>query len=183
MIDGGPGATAVGKLSTWLVTDSQGELIGKIRKLARLKGLEPEIRTFRSDELVVQPRAVIHTSHSAYGYLIHTAGKKIVWAPEFLMFPRWAKNADLMFAEAAGWKRPILFRGGAGGHACVSQVASDAQKYRVTQLVFAHVGRPTIKALDTGERPLFGDFGSDGDVYRLRNDGSFLRLRRRSCRS
>ena len=167
MIDGGPGATPKGKLSAWLVTDIHSELIAKIRKLARLKALQPEIRTFVSDRLVVQPRLVVHTSHSAYGYLMHIAGKKIVWAPEFLKFPHWAKDADLMFAEAAGWTRPILFRGGAGGHACVSQVARAAQKYRVRQLIFAHIGRPTIRAIESGERPVFGEFGSDGNLYRV----------------
>lgn len=99
------------------------------------------------------------------GYIIRAAGKKIVWAPEFLVFPSWAKGADLMFAEAAGWKRPILFRGGVGGHACVDQVARDARKHKVKRLVFAHIGRPTIRAIDAGERPVFGEFAADGDVY------------------
>ena len=179
MIDGGPGASPKGKLNAWLVTDERAELISEIRSLARAKGLEPEVATYRSDGLIVQPRVVIHTSHSAYGYSIRVADTKIVWAPEFLVFPRWAKEADLMFAEAAGWKRPILFRGGTGGHACVSQVALDAQKYRVKHLVFAHIGRPTIKAMETGERPVFGEFGADGDIYRLRNNGYFSRRRSR----
>ncbi len=56
--------------------------------------------------------------------------------------------------KRAGWKRPILFRGGVGGHACVSQVARDARKYKVKRLVFAHIGRPTIRAIDAGERPV-----------------------------
>ena len=58
-----------------------------------------------------------------------------------------------MCSEAAGWNRPILFRGGVGGHASVEQVASDAQKYRIKKLVFAHIGRPTIKAMDAGKLP------------------------------
>jgi hypothetical protein len=49
--------------------------------------------------------------------------------------------------------------------------------YFVKRLVFAHIGRPTIKAIDAGERPVFGEFGADGDVYILRKDGSFLRRR------
>ena len=177
MIDGGPGATTKSTLSAWLVTDNRSELIPKIRKLAQAKALQPEVTTYRWDGLLVQPRAVIHTSHSAYGYLVRLAGRKIVWAPEFLVFPRWAKEADLMFAEAAGWNRPILFRGGVGGHASVRQVARDAQKYRIKRLVFAHIGRPSIKALESGERPAFGEFGHDGDVYSLRKDGRFSRLR------
>ena len=165
MIDGGPGATTKRRVSAWLVTDECSELIREIRKLAQQKGLEPEVASYRSDGLTVEPRAVVHTSHPTCGYLIRVAGKKIVWAPEFLVFPSWAKGADLMFAEAAGWKRPILFRGGVGGHACVDQVARDAGKYKVKRLVFTHIGRPSIKAIDAGERPVFGEFAADGDVY------------------
>jgi hypothetical protein len=181
MIDGGPGGTPKRKLSAWLVTDERSELIRDIRKLAQGKRLEPAVVTYRSNGLIIEPRTVIHTSHPTYGYSIRVAGKKIVWAPEFLVFPSWAKRADLMFAEAAGWKRPILFRGRVGGHACVTQVARDAQKYRIRQLVFAHIGRPTIKALESGERPVFGEFGYDGDLFRLRHDGSFSRVRRGGC--
>ena len=72
-----------------------------------------------------------------------------------------------MFAEAAGWSRPILFRGGVGGHASVEQVASDAQKYKIKKLVFAHIGRPTIKAMDVGKLPVFGEFGKDGTVFKI----------------
>jgi hypothetical protein len=154
-------------------------LIREIRKLAQLKKLEPEVRTYRSDGLTIEPRAVVHTSHPTWGYVIRVEGKKIVWAPEFLVFPSWAKGADLMFAEAAGWKRPILFRGAVGGHACVDQVARDAQRYKVKRLVFAHIGRPTIKAIDAGERPVFGKCGADGDIYSLRDDGSFSRRKLR----
>ena len=72
-----------------------------------------------------------------------------------------------MFAEAAGWNRPILFRGGVGGHASVEQVASDALKYKIKRLVLAHIGRPTIKAMDAGELPVFGEFGADGTVFKI----------------
>jgi hypothetical protein len=167
IIDGGPDATTRRKINAWLVTDARCELIREIRKLAQLQGLAPEVGTYSSDGLTIEPRAVVHTSHPAYGYLIRAAGKKIVWAPEFLEFPSWARGADLMFAEAAGWTRPILFRGGVGGHACVDQVARDARKHKVKRLVFAHIGRPTIKAIDAGERPIFGQFVGDGELYIL----------------
>ena len=72
-----------------------------------------------------------------------------------------------MFAEAAGWTRPIFFRGGVGGHASVEQVARDALRYKIKRLVFAHIGRPTIKALDARKRPAFGEFGTDRSVYTL----------------
>ena len=177
MIDGGPGATTKRRISAWLVTDESSELIREIRKLARVKGLEPKVATYRSEGLTIEPRAVVHTSHTTSGYLIRAAANKIVWAPEFLVFPSWAKGADLMFAEAAGWKRPILFRGGVGGHACVDQVARDARKYKVKRLIYAHIGRPTIKAIDAGERPGFGEFGTDTDVFRLTSAGRFAKRR------
>jgi len=165
VIDGGPGASPKRKPSSWLVTDERGELIPEIRKLAKPRGLEPVVDSYLSEKLVIEPHRVVHTSHKTWGYIIRAAGKKIVWAPEFLVFPSWAKGADLMFAEAAGWKRPILFRGDVGGHACVDQVARDARKYKVKRLIFAHIGRPTIKAIDAGEHPVFGEFGADGHVY------------------
>ena len=175
IIDGGPGSITGGRITAWLVTDERSELRREIRRLAQSKGLEPGVAAFRSDGLIIEPRAVIHTSHPTFGYLIRFRGMKIVWAPEFLVFPAWARRADLMFAEAAGWKRPILFRGRVGGHACVDQVARDAPQYKVKRLVFAHIGRPTIKAIDTGGRPGFGEFGTDGDIYLLRRNGGFSR--------
>jgi hypothetical protein len=175
IIDGGSGSISGGRITAWLVTDERSELRREIRKLAQANGLEPEVAPYRSLGLIIEPRSVVHTSHPTFGYLIRFGGTKIVWAPEFLVFPSWAKGADLMFAEAAGWRRPILFRGRVGGHACVDQVAREAPQYKVKRLVFAHIGRPTIKAIDTGGRPGFGEFGTDGDVFRLNDAGGFAK--------
>lgn len=82
--------------------------------------------------------------------------------------PRLGGRADLMFADAAGWNRPIRFAGGAGGHACVRDTAMAARRAGVQRLVFAHIGRPSINAIDRGEQPPFGQWGSDGAVFRLR---------------
>jgi hypothetical protein len=90
-----------------------------------------------------------------------------VWAPEVFEFPRWAHGVGLMFAEAAGWERPIRFAGGVGGHLHVPAVAEAARRHRVGRLVFAHIGRPTIRAMDRGERPAFGEFARDGQVFRV----------------
>ena len=165
MIDGGPGAEPKRKLSAWLVTDERGELIREIRKLALSRGLEPVVTTYSSEGFSVEPRAVVHTSHDTFGYLIHARDQKIVWSPEFLIFPEWAKGANLMFAEAAGWNRPILFRGGVGGHASTEQVVADALKLKVKKLVFAHIGRLTVRAIDAGKQAPFGEFGKEGAVY------------------
>lgn len=167
MIDGGPGAEPKGKLNAWLVTDDRGELIRKLRQLARPRGLEPHVGSYLSNDVSIKPYRVVHTSHDTYGYVIRCLGKKIVWAPEFFVFPHWASNADIMFAEAAGWNRPIFFRGKVGGHAPVEHVARDALKYKIRRLVFAHIGRPTIKALDAGKRAKFGEFGRDRRVFKI----------------
>jgi ribonuclease BN (tRNA processing enzyme) len=89
----------------------------------------------------------------------------VVWAPEFYEFPAWVRAADLMYAEAAAWNRPIRFAGGVGGHLDVLAVARAARRARVRRLVFAHIGRPTIRALDRGLRPPFGEFAIDGQVF------------------
>jgi len=168
MIDGGPGAAPQGRLAAWLVTDERSELMPGIRELARVKGLEPHAGPFRARHLIIRRRSVVHTKHRTFGYLIRCGGARVVWAPEFLVFPEWAADAALMFAEAAGWGRPIRFRGGAGGHLDALAVAEAARRHRVQRLVFAHIGRPTLRAMDRGEVPPFGEFGADGRRYVIR---------------
>lgn len=100
--------------------------------------------------------------------MIEAGGRKIVWAPEFFEFPSWAAGADMMFAEASGWNRPIRFRSGAGGHSSALDVTREAQQRGVRRLILAHIGRPTIRAIDAKLRPPFGEFGEEGKVYILR---------------
>lgn len=166
-IDGGPGAVAAGRLDAWLVTDEKAELIGKLRRLASERGLVPRVASFTGDRMDITPLPVVHTSHATWGYLIRAAGCKVAWAPEFLEFPEWAAGADLLFADAAGWARPIRFARGAGGPAAALAVAEQAVTLGVRRLVLAHIGRPTIAALDAGLEPPFGEIGSDGAVYIL----------------
>jgi hypothetical protein len=72
-----------------------------------------------------------------------------------------------MFAEAAHWDRPIRFRGGVGGHQPVLAVAADARRHGVRRVVYAHIGRPALRALEAGERPPFGEWGRPGLTYTL----------------
>src|SRR5882762_3139260 len=167
MLDGGPGAEPAQPIDAWLVTDDRGELMPQIRQFAKARGLTPKVSCFCSDGLVIAPKPVVHTSHPTYGYLIEAGGRRVVWAPEFLEFPEWAEGADLTFAEAAGWNRPIRFARGTGGHAATLQIAHEARERGVRRLVFAHIGRPTIKAIDAGLQPPFGEMGQDGRVYTL----------------
>jgi hypothetical protein len=46
-------------------------------------------------------------------------------------------------------------------------VAEAARRHQVGRLVFAHIGRPTIRAIDRGARPAFGEFARDGQVFRV----------------
>lgn len=168
MLDGGRGAEPDGPVGAWLVTDGRAELISQIRDLASALGLEPEVKRFSTPDLEIAPREVEHTSHETYGYLITAERRRIAWAPEFWGFPGWAEKTDLMFADAAGWNRPIRFARGVGGHAAAVDVAKEARRRGVRRLVLAHIGRPTIRAMDAGERPPFGAFGKDGAVYEPR---------------
>jgi hypothetical protein len=165
MIDGGPGACPRGRLDAWLVTDARSELVARIRTLAAGHDLVPSVGAFEGGGLRIADRAVVHTSHATCGYRIEAAGSTVVWAPEFREFPRWAGGADLMFAEAAAWDRPIRFAGGVGGHLDVLATARAARRHGVRRLVFAHIGRPTLRALDRGLEPPFGEFARDGQVF------------------
>lgn len=168
LIDGGPTNVPDGRFDAWLVTDEHSELIAAIRRKGLLLGLTPQMTDYRDDGLRVELHPVVHTSHAAGGYVISGAGHRVVWAPEFWVFPSWAAGADLMFAEASGWTRPIRFTGGVGGHLNVPAVAAAARSAGVRRLVFAHIGRPTIRAMDAGLEPAFGEFGQDGQTYRLK---------------
>ena len=165
-IDGGPGAEPPGAVDAWLVTDEHAELRAALRRLARARDMPaPAVAEHVTGTLAVRPFPVEHTSHPAYGYRISAGGQIAVWAPEFWRFPCWADRADLLFAEAAGWDRPIRFRGGVGGHASVAQVAAEAARRGVRRLVYAHIGRPSLRAMDAGLQPPFGEWGAEGRTY------------------
>jgi hypothetical protein len=175
MIDGGLGAEPDGTINRWVVTDERAELIGAIRQLAHKKGCSAEVSAYIAQPLVIEPKAVRHTSHPTFGYRIRVPEGIVAWAPEFLEFPRWAAHATLLFADAAGWDRPIWFVGKVGGHACALDVSRKAKLHGVRRLVFAHVGRPTLRAMDRGLVPAFGEFGQEGDLYYLSPGGQVRR--------
>ncbi|MER6350396.1 MBL fold metallo-hydrolase [Streptomyces sp. NPDC001634] len=166
--DGGPGAEPpLGRLDAWLVSDEQSELRSPLRRLAAAHGVQVRAGDLELGAVRVRCRQVAHTSHPAYGYRIEAQGLAVVWAPEFWEFPEWAAGADLMFAEAAGWNRPLRFRGGVGGHASVGTVGEQAERHGVRRLVYAHIGRPTLRAIDAGAKPQVGEWGIEGRTYSL----------------
>ena len=167
MLDGGDGADPGAPLDAWLVSDDHAELMPRIRRRAGELSQHPLVGSFAADGVALRPQPVRHTSHPTVGYLIETAARRAVWAPEFWVFPEWAAGSDLMFADAAGWKRPIRFAGGVGGHACVADVAEAARRAGVRRLVFAHIGRPSIRAIEAGQQPPFGEWGTEGSTFLL----------------
>jgi hypothetical protein len=167
MLDGGPGAEPPGRLAAWLVSDDRSELRRELRALAGVRGLRPRVAAAAVADLVIEPHPVAHTSHPTWGYLLRIPAASAVWAPEFWAFPGWAAGADLMFAEAAGWDRPIRFARGAGGHMPALQVAGQAREHQVGRLVFAHIGRPSLRAMDAGQSLPFGEWGLPGGTYEL----------------
>jgi hypothetical protein len=170
VFDGGPGGQPDTRVNAWLVTDTRAELVREIRALARRAGVTPAVAEYSAAHgrrrLSVTPLPVVHTSHPTYGYLIRYGRARVVWAPEFWEFPDWAAGADLMFADAAGWARPIRFAGGVGGHASVLASAERARELGIRRLVFAHIGRPAIRAMDDRHHPPYGEWGVEGRCYR-----------------
>lgn len=166
MLDGGRGAEPSEPVDAWLVTDARAELIREIRELAANLGIAPAVAAYTGGGgLRITPHEVEHTSHPTFGYLIAAEGRWLAWAPEFWRFPNWAAKADLLFADAAGWDHPIRFAKGVGGHVGAIEMAAEAQRRGVRRLVLAHIGRPTIRAMEAGKRPPFGAYGSDGAVF------------------
>ncbi|MFI2200448.1 hypothetical protein ACH47Z_06615 [Streptomyces sp. NPDC020192] len=167
--DGGPGAEPPpGRLDAWLVTDERSELRSVLRRRAATRDVHVCAGDLQVGEVAVRCRPVVHTSHPAYGYRIEAGDVVVVWAPEFWEFPAWAAGADLMFAEAAAWNRPIRFRRGVGGHATVLAVSEQAAQHGVRRLVYAHIGRPSLRAIDAGLKPPAGEWGVEGRTYSLR---------------
>jgi hypothetical protein len=167
MLDGGGTAVPRSTVEAWLVTDARSELGPDIRRRCRQCGLRPGVDEWHGDGISIRPLPVEHTSHPTYGYRIEVAERRVVWAPEFWRFPTWAAGAELMFADASGWTRPIRFAHGVGGHASVHDTAEQARQHGVRRLVFAHIGRPSIRARDAGALPPFGEWGIEDRCYRL----------------
>ncbi|UQA90661.1 MBL fold metallo-hydrolase [Streptomyces halobius] len=166
--DGGPGADPPRRVDAWLVTDERAELRSALRRTAADRGVELRAGSAVLGSVRVSLCPVVHTSHPTYGYRIAVGDRMVVWAPEFWEFPAWAAGTDLMFAEAAAWERPIRFRGGVGGHASVAEVGEQAVCNRVRRVVYAHIGRSCIRAMDAGLEPEVGEWGSEGRTYTLR---------------
>lgn len=149
----------------WLLTDMRGEHVSKVRQAARRWNVIPSQRRLTVEGVMITPMPVVHTNHPTCGYLIETPYRKIAWCPEYYAWPKWCRNLDLMFSEAAGWDRPIHFAGKVGGHMCVYDIAKKARQNQIKKLVYCHIGRPVLRAMDLGLHPPFGEFGREGGRY------------------
>jgi hypothetical protein len=94
------------------VTDERGELITAIRRFACAVA-SCHTRGHYAAAPCESRRCRLFTPAT---HVRLTARRTVVWAPELYEFPAWARGADLMFAEAAAWDRPIRFASGVGGH-------------------------------------------------------------------
>jgi hypothetical protein len=47
------------------------------------------------------------------------------------------------------------------------EVAEQPRQHEVHRLVFAHIGRPALRAIDAGESLPFGEWGLPGRTYEL----------------
>ena len=165
-------------------------LMPQIRRRPGELGVRAAIGPFEAGGVAVRPLPVRHTSHPTHGYLIETAHQRAAWAPEFWTFPEWAADVDLMFADAAGWDKPIRFAGGVGGHACVRDVAAVARsagvrRWSLRTSAGRHSGnRPgrasTIRVVGQRRRrvqdPLSHPSRSRaaaGDIHQVRDGGIF----------
>ena len=75
----------------------------------------------------------------------------------------WLYHGHLLSgADAAGWNRAIRFARGASGHMAALQVAEQAREHRVARLVFAHIGRPSLRAIDARLPPAVRGMGRAG---------------------
>lgn len=104
----------------------------------------------------------------------HPAGLPLAWRRRQVMFdgggdaaPESDVDAWLVTDEQAELMPAIRFPGGVGGHASVRDTAERARRRPVRRLVFAHIGRPSIRAQEAGERPPYGEWGVEGRTYRL----------------
>ena len=161
------GGVPAGRLSAWLVSDERSELRRELRVLSAARGLQPSVGAVSIADLVIEPRPVAHTSHPTWGYLLRLPMASAARAPEIWAFPAWAAGVDLMFADAAGWNQPIRFAGGTGGHMSALQVAQQARDHQVARLVFAHIGRPALRAIDAGHCLPYGERDKPGRTYQL----------------
>jgi len=71
----------------------------------------------------------------------------------------------VLFAEASSWKTPIRFRGGVGGHLDALSVQRASRNAGVKRLVLAHIGRPTLRAIERGACLTFGELARDRQIF------------------
>jgi hypothetical protein len=128
-------------------------------------GVVPQVAPVSFEGLGIEPHDVVHTSHPIYGYLIRAGDRAIAWAPEFWELPDRVAGVDLLFADAAGRRQPIRFARGRRTRGRARHRGARREAGRAPPGVLAHptTGHPGPRS---GRGLPFGEFGSDGALYR-----------------
>lgn len=155
------------ELDAILVCDDKSRYMNDAKRIGEAFDLVPEVGEFSADDLKIIPFPVKHTKHKTYGYRIEARGKKIIYAPEFYIFPSSeVKNADVAILEGSAWNKPITFVGGVGGHAAVLDSWKKAKKAGVKRIIFTHIGKPVERNLEEAKEVGI-EIGEDGQVIEI----------------
>jgi len=154
LIDAGPDikASEFSELNEILVCDPESDFMRDAERIGEKFGIIPDVKGIRKDGLEIVPFEVMHTNHKTYAYEIKIKGKKIIYAPEFFIFPETQiRTADLAILEGSAWSRPIIFTGRVGGHADILSTFEKTEKFGVPA-VFTHIGSSTEEKLKEAEK-------------------------------
>ena len=154
--DGGPGSEPPENIHAWLVSDERSVLHGELPRIARETGMpEPAVAPYSHGPLKIDPLRIAGHRHA---YQIKVGHHLAVWAPECPELPAWVEGADLVFADGSPDQR---------GLTGLQEIARTAKRLRVQRLVFVNLGAAALSAVDSGEPPLYGEWGEEGRKYRL----------------
>ncbi|HEX6472380.1 MAG TPA: hypothetical protein VF069_25025 [Streptosporangiaceae bacterium] len=152
-IDGGPGSEPAENIDAWLVTSEHGPLRAELRDIARETGMpEPVVGPYAHGPLRIEP---VRLADETYGYRIGVGHHVAGWAPAATTLPPWTDGMDLVFADGSlSWPDTV-------------ELARTAKRLRVQRLVFVRLGAAALSALDSSERPPYGEWGEEGRAYRM----------------
>jgi hypothetical protein len=151
--DGGPGSEPSENSNAWLIANEQSVLNGELVRIAHETGMpEPGVAPYDHGPLKIVPMPIADHLH---GYQIKIGHHHAAWAPECPGVPAWMEGLDVVFAD------------GSRDWPTTQEIARSAKRLRVQRLVFVNLGAAALAALDSGDPPLYGEWGEEGRKYRL----------------